>query len=282
MDILWIFYISTFIGTTTILIWVFESTPVFRTAKSWVRTEGPEKYRHWIRYATIKRNLTPLDIAMNAIHDSSFSENDLEKLNALFAKLEQPSAKLIDPQTGDLFVSTDMKHVGDEFKPKRGGLYVLNLLSNGVAWKGKVLKEANVTKCSSDRLLLHNLALQKMADKKIAESFLDFLQQDGELTLNFELSFSKVQGFIDTKISESQAGGLLSWLMESDPEDDLTLIRPASNQKYDDDTMNAAGDQPGHRCKVVAVIHPGLKRKSDRAWCVKALVTIQNLSRSEA
>jgi hypothetical protein len=282
MDSHWIFYLSTLVGTTAVLFWVFLPTPVFRAAKSWVRTAGPEKYRHWIRYSTIKRSLTPHAIAMNAIHDSSFSKNDLEKLNELFAKLEQPPAKLIDPQTGDPFVSREMKHTGDEFNPKRGELYVLDLRSNGVAWRDEVLKKANVTKCTSDRLLMRNLAMRKTAGKKLAESFLDFLQQDGEFKPDFELSSSKVQGFIDTRISESQADGLLSSLMESDPDGDLSLIRPAPDQQYDDDTMIAAGDQPGHRCKVVDVIHPGLKRKSDRAWRVKALVTIQNLSRNKA
>lgn len=282
MDFHWIYHLSTSVGSVAVLVWALLPTPVFRAAKSWVRAQGQKKYRHWIRYTTIKRSLTPHAIAMNAIHDSSFSENDLEKLNELFGKLEQPPAELIDPKTGDPFVLRTMKHVGDDINPKRGELYVLDLQSNGVAWRDEVLKKANVTKCTSDRLLVHNLALQKTAGKKLAESFLNFLQQDGELKSDFELSSSKVQGFMDTKIPESQAGGLLSSLMESDPDGDLVVIRPEPDQKYDDDTMIAAGDQPGHRCKVVEVIHPGLKRKSDKAWRVKALVTIQNLSRTEA
>jgi hypothetical protein len=282
MDSRWIFYLSTFVGTTAVLFWFFLPTPVFQAAKSWVQTVGPEKYRHWIRYSTIKRSLTPHAIAMNAIQDSSFSENDLEMLNELFAKLEQPPAKLIHPKTGDPFVSRDMQHAGDEFNPRTGELYVLAVRSNGVTWRDEVLKKANVTKCTSDRLLMHNLALQKTAGKKLAESFLDFLQQDGELKPDFELSSSKVQGFMDTKIDESQAEGLLLTLMESDPDGDLSLIRPAPDQTYDNDTMLAWGNQPGHHCKVVAVTHPGLKRKSDRAWRVKALVTIQNRSRNEA
>lgn len=282
MDSRWIFYLSTFVGTTAVLFWFFLPTPVFRAAKSWVQTVGPEKYRHWIRYSTNKRSLTPHAIAMNAIQDSSFSENDLEMLNELFAKLEQPLAKLIHPKTGDPFVSRDMQHAGDEFNPRRGELYVLAVRSNGVTWRDEVLKKANVTKCTSDRLLVHNLALQKTAGKQLAESFLDFLQQDGELKPDFELSASKVQGFMDTKIDESQAEGLLSTLMESDPDGDLSLIRPAPDQTYDDDTMLAWGSQAGHHCKVVAVTHPGLKRKSDRSWRVKALVTIQNRSRNEA
>ncbi len=129
---------------------------------------------------------------------------------------------------------------------------------------------------------MHKLALHKTAGKKLAASFLDFLQQDGELKPDFELSSSKVQGFMDTKIDESQAEGLLSKLMESDPDGDLSLIRPEPDQTYDDDTMIDRGSQPGHHCKVVAVIHPGLKRESDLAWRVKALVTIQNRSRNEA
>lgn len=284
MDSEWTFYLATFAGVAAVafLGWLLFPSPCFRVARSWVRAESQGKYQHWIRYRTIKRSLSPHAIAMNAIHDSSFSENDLEKLNELFAKLEQPPAKLIDPQTGDPFVSRDMKHAGEDFKPKRGELYVLDLRSNGVAWRHEVLKKANVTKCTSDRLLIHNLALQETAGKKLAQSFLDFLQQDGELKPDFELSSSKVQSFMDTRISETQVDGLLSSLMESDPDRDISLIRPVPDQKYDDDTMIAAGDQPGHRCKVVDVIHPGLKRKSDRAWRVKALVTIQNLSRNEA
>ena len=283
MDSTWLFYSSAMFGIAAIvvLVWLLLPPPVFRAAKSWVRTEGPEKYRHWIRYSTIKRRLTPKTIAMNAIHDSSFSEDDLEMLNELFAKLEQPPAKLIDPKTGDPFDPRDMKHAGNEFMPRRGQLDVLNLQSLGVAWRNEVLKKATVTKCTSDRLMMHNLALRKAAGETLSESFLDFSQQDEELKPDFELSSSKVQGFMDTRISESQADELLSSLMESDPYGDLSLTRPEPDQSYDDDLMIAAGDQPGHRCKVVDVIHPGLTRKSDRAWRVKALVTIQNLSRNE-
>lgn len=284
MDSEWTFYLATFAGVAAMALlgWLLLPSTCFRVARSWVRAEGQGKYQHWIRYRTIKRSLSPHAIAMNAIHDSSFSENDLEKLNELFAKLEQPPAKLINPKTGDPFVSRDMKHAGEEFEPKRGELYVLDLRSNGVVWRHEVLKKANVTKCTSDRLLIHNLALQETAGEELAESFLHFLQHEGELKPDFELSPSKVQGFMDTKISESQANGLLASLMESDPDGDLSLIRPVPGQKYDDDTMIAAGDQPGHRCKVVDVIHPGLKRKSCRDWRVKALVNIQNLSRNEA
>lgn len=284
MDFEWTVYLVMFAGISAValLSWLLFPSPFFQVAISWVRAEEQGKYEHWIRYRTIKRSLSPHAIAMNVINDSSFTANDLQKLNELFARLEQPPAKLIDPQTGDPFVSRDMKHVGEDFKPKRGELYVLDLRSNGVEWRNEVLKKANVTKCTSDRLLIHNLALQETTGSKLAESFLSFLQQDGELKPDFELSSSKVQSFVDTRISETQVDGLLSSLMESDPDGDISLIRPVPDQKYDDDTMIASGDQPGHRCKVVEVIHPGLKRKSDRSWRVKALVTIQNLSRNEA
>lgn len=283
MDSDWIFYLTILAGASTIafLVWLLLPSPFYRAAKRWERGQDSREYRHWIRYHTLKRSLSPLNIAMNAIQAPSFTEQDLKKLNELFAKLDQPPAEWIQAEVGSRFDPAIMKNADIDFQSNRKSLYVLTLHSVGVAWRGEVLKKASVTKCTSDRLTMHNIAFTDTAGKGVAETLLNFIEQNGELPPDFELSASKVKGFIDTRISESQAAGLLSTLLECHPESDFELIRPRSDQWFDDDTMVASGDQPGHRCKVVEVIYPGLKRKSDRTWRIKALVTIRNMNRNE-
>jgi len=283
MEFEWIFNFSMFtgIGAIAFLAWLLWPTSIYRKAWDWERNQEPRKYLHWIRYRTFKRGLSPLTIAMNAIKAHSFSKADLEKLNELFAKLDQPPAELVNAEIGSHFDPAIMHDVTTDFASNRRTFYVLESHAFGVLWSNKFLKKALVTKCTADRLMLHNLANTNCKDNLVAKEFLKFIFQDGKLPPDFELSDAKVKSVIDTRISEDQASEVFSRLLELHPESDFTLIHAVPGKPFDSDTMASAEGQPGQRCRVAEVIRPGLTRKSDRAWRIKALVTIRNISRNE-
>jgi len=218
---------------------------------------------------------------MNAVNSSTFSSDDLEHLNQLFEKLGQPPAGAILPVAEDDFVETimnDLMSPGQCHQQKRS--YVLEVKAIGVKWRRDVLKKAEVVACTPDHLMIQRLAASGKNESKIVQTFLDHLRQNNELTADFELDPSVLNGFIQSKMLQKDAESLFEYLANSHPDADFSINYPKEKDNYNADTMTPRGGQiAGQKCKVAEVIHPGLTRRHNKSWRIKALVRIENQGR---
>ncbi len=255
----------------------------YRTARKWLKLKHSKKYNDWIRYRTFKHQVTAHFIAMNAATNSSFSLDDLNQLNELFEKLGQPPVHPIIPAIGDRFDDSQMRDLTDDTKSNhRGRSYVLEVGSLGVAWRTEVLKKAGVVACTADRLMIHNLVAIGAAEERILQDFVNYLKQGMPIGPKFELHPSVLQGFIQLKMSERETEGLFRMLVKSHPESDFILVYPKVEERFNGDAMAPRGGQPpGQHCTVAEVVHPGLARKNNKSWRIKALVKIVNITRNE-
>ena len=120
-----------------------------------------------------------------------------------------------------------------------------------------------------------------MSEPTIVQTFLDHLRQNNEPTVDFELEPSLLNGFIQANMLQKNAESLFACLSKSHPESDFSTIHPRANDWYNADTMTPRGGQiAGQKCRVVEVIHPGLIRKHNKGWSIKALVKIENQNRN--
>jgi hypothetical protein len=283
MDPEWILFAAYMLGCPVIglLVWLLLPSSAYRKVKQYARNQSDANIHRWSSYRSVKRLVTPLKIVMNAVQDPSFTKADLEKLNELLAKLEQPAAAPIKVEVGARFDAETMTAADRERENNRGLRHVLEERSFGVKWRGEVLKKASVTRCTPDRLMMLRLPRATyMADNK-AGALATLVNHKKDIPPDFKLDASWLQGFIDTCIDVRHVSQLFAAFKDMHPENDFVIYSPRIGQAYNNDTMITLGDRPGHRCWVQEVIHPGLHRNSDKAWRIRALVRIKNPSRHE-
>jgi hypothetical protein len=279
----WLLFSAWIFGLTAVgvLLWLLLPSSAYRKAKEYAKQKDDAKISRWKSYRSVKRFVTPRKIVMNAVQEPSFTIVDLEKLNELLGKLDQPPAVPIQVEVGTQFDENTMVGIESECDSDRKMNYVLKAHSFGVEWKGDVLKKASVCRCTSDRLMMLELSRMASKDDRSNEAISAILDHKNELLPDFMLDSSWLQGFIDTKIEEKQVSHLFEALKDLHPENDFVIYSPLVGKQYNNDTMIALGSLPGHRCTVQEVIHPGLLRNSDKSWRIRALVRIKNPSRNE-
>jgi hypothetical protein len=263
-----------------ILIWLLLPTRTYLIARSWLKTHHPKKMSEWIRYSTLKRQVTPRLIAMNATKNSQFSDDDLVHFNELFCKLGQQPAQKIFPVPGSKFAAQVMADLSGSEAGSHGKLeYVLSTEAFGVEWGGIILRKAEVVACTPDRLMIENL--NESADRvAVVRQFRDYLLRRELINSKTELTSSAIQGFIDFAMIEDKARELFELLKRSHPDPVFSLVIPKVGDPFSADTMTPKGGKmAGKNCRVVEVVHPGLIRKDDPRWRIKALVKIENYIR---
>jgi hypothetical protein len=231
--------------------------------------ESPQK---WLRYQTIKKSITPRKIAMNIIGHPKFTEQDLQQLNLLFEKLNQPAAGQIAPNFGDRFAPEKMQACNIESRPH--DYYVSHRIDFGVEWRSEVLKPAQVEACSADRLMLHRLNCPANQDTHIASGLVSYLV--AHAGPDFYLDPANLQGFIQQNMMPSaQVPQLFQSLIDQHPEHCFEMYWPQVGDAFNFNTMNPAGGAiAGKNTQVKEVLEPGLERKGNPQWRIKARVKI--------
>jgi hypothetical protein len=254
------------------LVWLLLPSPTFKQASRWLKENEIESLQKWLRYQTIKKSITPRKIAMNIIGHPEFTEQDLQQLNLLFEKLNQPAAGLIVPNFGDRFTPEKMQACNIDTRPH--DYYVSHRIDFGVEWRGEVLKPAQVEACSADRLMLYQLNYPANQGNHIASVLVSYLMvQAGP---NFYLDAGNLRGFIQQNMMPSdQVTQLFQALVDQHPEHCFQIYWPQAGDPFNIDRMTPAGGAiAGKNTTVKEVLEPGLERKGNPQWCIKARVKI--------
>lgn len=261
------------------LIWMLWPSKTYRITRDWLESnEFTLRYDHWIHYRAIKRQITARSIVMNALQSPSFLPPDLIQLNRLFNKLGQPEAVAISPPSGQRFCINTMREANAGVSGRDFPMdYVLSEVSMGVSWREEVLLKAGVATCTADRWMIHRLTEDDHFHKSPIPEFLKFLEQKQSQDVAYNLRVMHVQSFIDLFIHGTEAGHLFEAIVSAHPEDDFALVHPERGGPYSADTMATKGAKlVGKDERVSGIIYPGLIRKSDPHWRIKACVTTEN------
>lgn len=255
------------------LLWLLMPSDEYRAAHGWLCENGRGNCKNWLRYKSLKRLLSPRDIAMNAINQTEFTPDDFHLLNALFAKLGQPSAELIQPKAGECVdgFSMEAANRNDEIHDRR---LVLEVLSNGVIWRGEPLKKAMIRQCGPDFLMLHRLGEMMSSDETVT-AFAKYCRENGLLNTGLRLGAGDLKGFIDIQMHPSRARPFFEALQTAHPDDCFELIEPTPGSAFDDNRMFVSGGlTPGQQSVVREVRRCGIARTSNPKWVIKAVVKI--------
>jgi hypothetical protein len=252
---------------------------LYRLASAWVSAQKDTRYRKWLSYDTVKWSLNARRLAMNAIMCEGFARSDLEALNALFLRLALPPAAPIEPIRGDAYDPKVMSSV-DKLEPlptSRKSSYVLGVDAIGVRWRGEVLAKAKVRTCTYDLIMVSRMVEMQPSEDKAVTSFVEYLQALAGDRADFELEPAAIEGYLDSYGAYSSMPALFQLLCKCGPEHGFELTTPAPESPFDGDAMRPyGGRQVGQRESVSAVVHPGMRRRGEPTWRMKALVRLKS------
>ena len=254
------------------LVWLLVPSPAFKQALRWLQENEIESPQKWLRYQTIKKSITPRKIAMNIIDHPEFTEQDLRQLNSLFEKLNQPAAGQIAPNFGDRFSPEKMQACNIHTRPH--DYYVSHRIDFGVEWRHEVLKPAQVEACSADRLMLYRMNSFEIPAADIISRLVNHLMIHA--APDFYLDAGNLQGFIQQNMLPSdQVPKLFQSLIDLHPEKCYQIYWPQAGDPFNIDRMTPAGGAiAGKNTTVREVLEPGLERKGNPKWLIKARVKI--------
>jgi hypothetical protein len=118
--------------------------------------------------------------------------------------------------------------------------------------------------------------MQPSEDKAVT-SFVEYLQALAGDRADFELEPAAIEGYLDSYGAYSSMPALFQLLCKCGPEHGFELTTPAPESPFDGDAMRPyGGRQVGQRESVSAVVHPGMRRRGEPTWRMKALVRLKS------